>query len=908
MTRIKQVVIGALVVVGAAIGQADRVAASPESDAATGSVTAPADHGCTWVRTVAVHKADGLVASCPGVAADDLDEVPVDHLAPVPAGCKRTGPAAPPTRPGIEDNAHILECSAGAAAAATTSATTVRITCRNQKSLFGINGSVQDAMEDAAIPEWVQSVALFPNASAPFTFIDMDELLPDEVATLDVPGGLDPWWYDEILEETERAERSEGGKGCDIARNPPFPCSDERVDDDNAFGPDGCWGKYPTSRYELAYDTGGALDGLERTKAWTAGLMFTVGKATIVSGMWAVEEGMSFDLKGYTPFAIGLGDRYDSRIVTPLGLEEFMWFILMFFVGAKALGGRFGAGLAEIVFAILLAGLSTVLFAHRDTYMNALADLMEEEQALMLRATIPDDRCIPIDQELPPGYEVTGNPYDPHRPCPDGWIQIRRIDTPTGDIDVKKEIHPLLAHVHEVFVEEPTSVINWGESMSAGCLEAKEHIVAVGFYGGGWPERHLQAAGCTKQASFNRNPTNDRMLAALLTMLVSIFVGIFLLMVGATVAISKFLVVLLFALIPFAAVAGLLPGSGRRLAWLWLGALVQVVVTVILMSTSLALLLLAIDEALMRTDEVDLMTRWYFVLLIVAVAYMLRRQLVRGAKSLGGNVADSLTRLAPAASNWNGSSTTFDLDRVDRAVGATAKGAGRVASTAALFGAYAGLAGASLAGGGLMLGGQTMFKRFAELRTQKRGQHNLNRTQLGYRLYDGFKHTVYDRSPGGGGGGLAAVAAGGAGRQGSSGTGQALPASVSRGAVDLAPGPQRTGAGGPSPRHGWPELPDDAQRVLFVERAQHFNVAPRGTRRADEALAHWMWTNEGMRNPWDRFWNPFLWRSAQNDMWNHYELARAYSGRKVDVLRYLNGFGARGETDLVIDRLGNRLT
>jgi hypothetical protein len=501
----------------------------------------------------------------------------------------------------------------------------------------------------------------------------------DDDETMQVAESAPPWWLKEIEEESKVDE----GQGCKLAEHPPFlPCADRDLDGYSPPGllPDQCWGTYPTSNYELSWDDGSWSDVSkygERLMGWVASFMFIIGRSAIQVVLWLVQWGYEFDITEYTEITTSVGGRYQERIVGPWGLDDMVWMILIGYAGFTTLRRRFGVAGGEILLSFVMLGLATVLFDNRGMYMDAVSEAMTTgSDDLLIAAT---------DSET--GGEVT---------------------------DQRAEvIRPLQEEIHLQFVEEPYMYLNWGTSrLSPECREIILNIAATGWDGDGWPARYMGREGnpedCKRIAGFNKEMNGTRLASALLTMAVSLIVAAVLGLAAITVLLAKFMVGLLFAMTPFVVVIAVLPGAGRRLAWTWLGGVVQAFAAAWGMSFVIALMLLATGEFLDSSQEMEIYERWALVLLVVGLAYGGRKRLVASTQTFAGFVADAMTRLSPAAGGWSSRGPVgVDFGGGDRFAGRAGRLAGRTAMEPVRF------------------AGRSASQRWQERRTARRSLANL---------------------------------------------------------------------------------------------------------------------------------------------------------------------------------------
>ncbi|HEY2996998.1 MAG TPA: type IV secretion system protein [Acidimicrobiales bacterium] len=508
------------------------------------------------------------------------------------------------------------------------------------------------------------------------------------------------WWRKEIAEDSN---------GCDLAEHPPMKSCREIREEEARKGPndpkwdapgvlpDGCWGSYPVANYQLTWKPGAWYDVTEyndRLMGWLTNAMFGLGTSAIQLVQFLVDWGFSFDVSQYSQLVADLADRYDVQLVRGWGLVDITWFVLIAFAGFMALKGKLAAGGGEIVVALVLAGLATVILQNKEMYMREIAQNMDLAAGdLMMAAAPADERPV-----------IPANATSKER--------------------IHLALQPIQARVNKEFIETPYAYLNWGTRLTGPCLDAAEGIVAVGDWDDdGWPARFMERADkasggqCSSAKIYNESAGIDRMFGALMTMIIAFVVAFFLGLSAITVAIAKFLLAVLFAVTPFVALFAVLPGAGRRLCWAWAGALVQIILLTVGMSFMLALMMVSVEQVMDGLpDNTDLVERWVMVLLLVSTVYFARKKFLTTGQSIATSMADALTRVSPSSANYQSSGPVgFDFDRPDRvgtrAVRGTALGVGW---TAAAVGA-AGL--------------NYLTVRAAERRGAKRSYRNLERIE-----------------------------------------------------------------------------------------------------------------------------------------------------------------------------------
>jgi len=526
-------------------------------------------------------------------------------------------------------------------------------------------------------------------------------LLPSDTETVQVDGRPEwQWWRDEIL-----LESAAGENGCDLAGQPPqITCGQWSATPGGyrTWGllPDQCWGSYPSVLYEMNWDDGNWYDVTqygERISGWLGGFFFLVGRMSVQAMLWLLHWAYRFNIRDYSNLADELGDRYDREIVGPWGLKDIAWFFLMVYVGFLALRRRVGAAGGELLLSVVLLGLATVLIAKPVFYIDTVADTLDLASNELLATARPQELDDPLGEEEEKDEEADLLGLACAR-----WGEGHSLEA-------------MLCQLHVEFVERPYLYMNAGtEHLSDGCFTAVQNVLSTGRDEDGWPTRYMERAGCPREVvDWNRGVSGTRMMSALLLVLVALIVATFLGLLAFTVLVAKFLVVLLFALLPFIVVCAVLPGSGRRIAWSWVATVVQCLLMALSMSALLSLLMLSLTELIRRTDgELHILQRWGLILLIVCVISFTRKRIIGGAQSIANRLADSMTRISPAMSNWSGGgSVGLDFERADRVVRRTALGA--------TYGAAAGLA--------FMSAG--LHRRAVERRVAFRGYLNMERLE-----------------------------------------------------------------------------------------------------------------------------------------------------------------------------------
>lgn len=526
------------------------------------------------------------------------------------------------------------------------------------------------------------------------------------------------WYPDEATDEAVNRGN------CELLQHPPSKtCAEiKKLPEDqrnrakrDGIMPDDCVGTYPSANYNISYDGGGALS-VDR-KIWGAltGLMFNIGKASIQVSTWAIGKAFTLNLADYTKISTTISNRYNTEIVGPFSIEAFAWLALMAFVAITALRGKLGLAGGEFLMAIVMLGIAQVLFVNQDTYMNSMSTFINEASNSLFRIA------------------GTGDHNDPGEPPVD---QLTKEGQGAREKWWDDALDPLKHRIHVEFVEKPYEYLNWGtvsenirisENEEGECFKRVQRIVSVGAVGDdGWSWRYLGEVDgkdpskkkCDEIVAYNRNPTGARMLGALFTMLIALFVGVTFTLMAVTVMMAKITVAILFAILPFVVAVSAAPGSGRRPFILLMISIIQAGGTAVGSSALLALVVIGDDEILQQTKNdpsVSLMERWTILFILVAFIYYARRKLSQTGQAWAGRTADSITRFAPAAAGWQGNGGGgIDFSSVDRG--------GQRAGFYARHGAYLG---AAAVGYTAVAAGKSVSHRLVERRIARRNLRNL---------------------------------------------------------------------------------------------------------------------------------------------------------------------------------------
>jgi hypothetical protein len=487
--------------------------------------------------------------------------------------------------------------------------------------------------------------------------------------------------------------------------------------------PDGCYGDYPVKAYDISYAVGIDPRSWGRNMmGFLTGIAFDVGTWFVALAQWSIGWAYKFPIDQYTGATTDLSAMYRGRIFSgALGtsLTTLAYSVLFVYVGFNVLRNRASMALGELVTSVALVACSTFLVGNLAGYVNGMWDLMGHGTAAMLVAADPESTVSP----------ATANKNDI-----DG--AVRRVQ----------------GRLHGVFIDEAYDMIQWGGPLKEPCKKRRNEILSgnvdtswwydvrdkadfldTGIFGANDQPYQLMGdlSECEDVANFNATPSSDRLGSAVLCMLASITVGLVLTAMALTMVVGNFVVVILFGVSPFLLLFAALPGSGRRLGWLWLTTLVQAVVVDLGLAFVLSMTLTIMQIVLKVTGPAPdgtggrpLIERMALILCLGVLLGVVRNKMTSAGSASAGRITDNLTnvRMGGGGVPWQGPTSTrgFDLGVVGSSFESASK---RALSQGAIAIAAGTAAGAALAVTGT---GRIVAQRLRE----RRMWHNTVKARL----------------------------------------------------------------------------------------------------------------------------------------------------------------------------------
>jgi hypothetical protein len=314
--------------------------------------------------------------------------------------------------------------------------------------------------------------------------------------------------------------------------------------------------------------------------------------------------------------------QYHNSVVWRLGLVGFFMVLAAAYGGWHALRGRLTHGAAEL-------GLSLVFFALLGTV--AMKPLESFNWSFNLIGELST-------------MTLTTRPGQPVDPCAGNQGRALDLCRTAAQQDATSSIDAVKPILFETLIGEPYDVLNWGQvigppARGRDCASARHAILAgrddgslykMGDFDdikdrledmGGLPSHCV-----TDFQHAAEDPDMERMIGAVETLVVSLFVVALIILVALTVLAAQFEALLLLAISPIGLVLGLLPGGGRHLFWRFIFLFIQALATTLVMAMLLSFLVWTSDAILSATEGQNLMVRFVEMLGLVVLLFSARQR------------------------------------------------------------------------------------------------------------------------------------------------------------------------------------------------------------------------------------------------------------------------------------------
>jgi hypothetical protein len=365
-------------------------------------------------------------------------------------------------------------------------------------------------------------------------------------------------------------------------------------------------GDAQTAAYDIGCDEGAWNAFLRKMWCGIQTIPFSLGKWFITLSVGLLNWSLAFGVAtGLSRLAGKLSDAYDTNILGRLDVRDLAWIVAVFVAGFHLLRAKFADGARELATTFIIAVLGGIIIANPQGYLDGSVDLAKHTTALSVRAV-------------------------------DGTMN----DQPAEDEEaVRQRIGSVL---HRTFVAETYDLINWGEPLTGECAVARDEVLADGPWGGDdRPREIMRQHGCTKQADYNEEPTDQRAFLSLTAFAGSALVSVLLGILAVAVLAAQVTLVALFSGASVAWVIALFPG-GRAILWWWVSRVVWAILITFASTFLLSWISITLTVVLNATADVDVVQRCLIALVVVAVAFKFRSSIDKGIDAASARIAATM--------------------------------------------------------------------------------------------------------------------------------------------------------------------------------------------------------------------------------------------------------------------------
>ena len=394
---------------------------------------------------------------------------------------------------------------------------------------------------------------------------------------------------------------------------PAVAGSDEKPPGGDSLIPDAGADEFPTGNYDIGYDEGAWNSFGRKALGFFTGLGWTINRIMVGVTLWLVGWAFGFDIVGPLQGPIlTIAEALNTHLAGPLQLSHFVWFAVLAYAGFQFFRGRAMAGLGELLMSFVALAIAVVITANPAGYLQGATSTLRQTSAAVMSLSRGEQ---PVD----------------------------------GDDGTQAVVDPLRASLHDVLIEEPHEIINWGRPLSGVCHDTARQLVAEGPWGASdTPRDRMDTAGCTAESDFNHDPTFERMASAWMAAIVSLIVMALLLFAVVTMLIASLFFVLRFSWLYVALIGFQAPGAARELAWGWLVGMFKDLATVAGMSFVISYLMLGMS-AFLNAPGLDLAQRFAVLIVMALAMFLYRRRVLTGIAHLTDRLRAEAASLRPGS-------------------------------------------------------------------------------------------------------------------------------------------------------------------------------------------------------------------------------------------------------------------
>lgn len=391
--------------------------------------------------------------------------------------------------------------------------------------------------------------------------------------------------------------------------------------------PGGEPGRFPTSHYEVKHDAG-LFDVMEKLQGWLTNVVFGLARWLVRIGIWVITWAYTFAFGNELAEPAGnMARLYEEKLVGPVGLREIALFCAVVYAGWQIFRGRLPRGVGELAVSLVVAAAGVVLLRNPSGVLGSGMEVVGRLSGEVLAVTVSEPPSVAVEE----GEGHVQSQYE-------GLLQ------------------PLGAGIHRAYVEDPWELMSFGALLDGTpCTKPRDAILALGPASPLKPWDAMEdTPGCERYGEFSRTSTFERLAVATLVLFTAMVVMVLLVLVAGTVVVAQLVGVALVAVMPFAVVGGILPGSGRQLLWRWVSAMLRALLAILVMSFFLSFLLFSLRALLEATADRGLLERFGILLLLTVVLFAGRKRFLRAGQAMARNVGSRMerARVGGAGPGW----------------------------------------------------------------------------------------------------------------------------------------------------------------------------------------------------------------------------------------------------------------
>ena len=401
----------------------------------------------------------------------------------------------------------------------------------------------------------------------------------------------------------------------------PYPTAQRKPPTGESLIPDAAADQYPTGNYDIGYDEGAWNSFGRKALGFFTGFGWTVNRIVVGVTLWLVDWAFEFDIVGPLQGPIlTVAGALDTNLIGPLRLDHLVWFGVVAYAGFQFFRGRAMSGLGEFALSLVALAVTVVITANPAGYLHAATTTLRQTSGAVL--------------------------------------SLSQGATPSDDPSAGRQlIEPLRASLHDVLIEQPHQIIDWGRPLTGVCAQTARQLVAEGPWGASdTPRDRMDQAGCHDEADFNHDPTFERMASAWMAAAVSLIVMVLLLFAVVTMLTASLFFVLRFSWIYLALLAFQAPGATRELAWGWVVGLFKDLATVAGMSFVISYLMLGMS-AFLTAPGLDLAHRFAVLVIMALAMFIWRRRVLTGVAHLAERLRIEAASFRPGSRTARGPMT-----------------------------------------------------------------------------------------------------------------------------------------------------------------------------------------------------------------------------------------------------------